>query len=642
MDSKFFKRCIFLLTTSIFLISCGTKTENVDISQPDIAQPTIVKKLRPSPEELEQVRQLEEAEEWQQAFTAWEKIVKVSTDKDKALYSNKAALMLYRLNQLDVIPNYYDALNVSFENPDDINHKNILLASAYFNNGKTYQSLSALPDLTEVQELDYLTIAFDVRASAILNIGKPLQSAKIRLDLNQYLSEQDDIEKNFSNLWDSLNRLSDSSVLRILKSPQEKELRGWLELSLIARRSDMLPSKLEPWITKWHEVYSDHSAQYFADNLLEQSKNIYISPTKIALMLPLEGKLAKVSNAIQDGFLYAHYQHLKNTNSESTAPIPDIEIISVASAQTFRSQYNLAIENGADFIVGPLHKDAVEQLSTQTQLDTPTLALNYSSDENYSSNLYQFGLKPEDEADQVADYALLDQKYNAATLMPDTAWGSRLNKAFKSRYERLGGTIQSEAKYPSKSNDYGLAIKNLLNLSQSQSRHSIIQTVIGEKAEFQPRRRKDIDMIFIGANARQARIIKPQLKFHYAQDIQVYGTSHITNSNAKKSADRDRDLNGVYYVDMPWNLRSNDIIETKEIAKHWPTLTKTHGRLFALGIDAYHLIPRLRRLIINSDESYNGLTGNLKIDSQGRVHRELLLATYLKGKQVEITDSISE
>jgi outer membrane PBP1 activator LpoA protein len=226
--------------------------------------------------------------------------------------------------------------------------------------------------------------------------------------------------------------------------------------------------------------------------------------------------------------------------------------------------------------------------------------------------------------------------------MPDTTWGKRLNNAFKERYERLGGSVYAETQYPSKSNDYGHAIKDLLNLTQSKSRHSIIQTIIRENAEFQPRRRKDIDMIFIGANARQARIIKPQLKFHYAQDIQVYATSHIANSNAKKSADRDRDLNGVYYVDMPWTLKSKDISETNDIVKHWPTLNKTHGRLFAMGIDAYRLIPQLKRLKLNPDESYQGLTGILTVDNQGRIHRKLLLATYKKGKQVEITDEISD
>lgn len=638
MNSKFFIRCFLVVVSILLLSSCGSK-EISDVSQPtnpddSKTDSTTLSVATPSLETLANVKALEEDQQWQEAFNAWKEIALKSNAKDQAQYANNAALMLFHYEQLDIIPSFYESLDYEFTTQTNTN-KNVLLAASYFNNGKTYQSLSTLPDISTISEQSFLVIALNTKAQAILNIGKPLESAKLRIQLYDSLFDQGAINQNFVALWDAFERLSENRILKTLKAPQDARLRGWLELSLIARRSNMLPTKMEPWIAQWHTVYAEHQASSFADKLLEQSQNIYISPTKIALMLPLEGKLSKVARAIQDGFLYAYYQ----SNNEHKA---DIEIITVDPALDFKGQYDLAIQQGADFIVGPLNKDAVSDLAVTQDNTVPTLALNYSNDDNNSPNLFQYGLRPEDEADQVADYALLDRNYNAATLMPDTAWGERLNSAFKERYERLGGTIYSEAQYPSKSNDYGLAIKNLLNLTQSKSRHRMIQTVIGEKAEFQPRRRQDIDMIFIGANARQARIIKPQLKFHYAQDIQVYATSHIANSNAKKSADRDRDLNGVYYVDMPWTLRSQALTETKDIQNYWPTLNKSYGRLFAMGIDAYHLIPQLKRLQFNQDEFFQGLTGKLTVDDQGHIHRELLLATYKKGKQLEITAEVSE
>lgn len=637
MDSTFFRRSIIILVSSLLLNACATTPEISDSSSVD--ENNITKELKASLESIKNAQKLEDNKQWQEAFSAWKQISLETKTEQKAVFINKTALMLFRLEQLEIIPQFYDEQSHLFTLPQTIYNRDILLAAAYFNNGKTYQSLSTLPDLDSIESVDYLTIAFDIRARAILNIGKPLDSIKIRLELHKISPDPDVVEANFQAIWGALNRISENNIIKTLEKPQDPELRGWLELSLIARRSNMLPSKMEPWIKTWHNVYTDHSARSFAMNLLEQSKNIYINPTKIALMLPLDGKLSKVSNAIQDGFLYAHYKAvnaLKGTNES----LPDIEIISVDTTKNFKLQYDQAIFDGADFIVGPISKRSVSELATSSFTKVPTLALNYTPQENLSPNLFQYGLKPEDEADQVADYALLDNHYNAATLMPNTDWGHRLNKAFKERFESFGGTVYSESRYPAKSNDYGLAIKNLLNLTQSKSRHSIIQTVIGEKAEFQPRRRQDIDMIFIGANARQARIIKPQLKFNYAEKIQVYATSHIANSNAKKSADRDRDLNGVYYVDMPWTLKSKFLYETQEIQKYWPTLNQSHGRLFALGIDAYRLIPQLKRLKLNPNESFQGLTGKLSIDEQGRIHRKLLLATYIKGKQVEITQDI--
>jgi len=643
MNRSVFIRCIIFITSAVLISACATTPEKSKIIQHVEVKPDNLIKIKPSADSLNHAQQVQDNQEWQSAFTAWKNIITESKPEQQAGYANKAALMLLKLDNKELIPNFYSELNADFSSPNDRSNRDVLLASSFYQQGKTYQSLSTLPDIESINNQTFLAIALNVRAQAILNIGKPLDSAKIRLKLAPILATPEEKETNFLALWDSIQRISDNSIIKTLKKPQDTELRGWLELSLIARRSNMLPIKLEPWLKQWHSVYPSHSGSQFATNLLLQSKNIYLNPTKIALMLPLEGKLSKVSNAILDGFLYAHYQAIAaKTDTGNQHKTLEIEVIPVDTTLPFKAQYNTAILNGADFIVGPLNKNSVAELASQTTADVPTLALNYSQQENNAHNLFQFGLKPEDEAEQVADYALLDSHYTAATLMPDTAWGQRLNKAFKLHYERLGGSIYSEAKYPSKSNDYGLAIKNLLNLSQSKSRHSFIQTVIGEKTEFHPRRRQDIDMIFIGANARQARIIKPQLKFHYAQDIQVYGTSHIANSNSKKSADNDRDLNGVYYVDMPWTLKSKQFNETKDIAKYWPTLNKSHGKLFALGIDAYRLIPQLKRLKLNPNETYKGLTGNLSIDQQGLIHRELLLATYKKGKQVEITPEISQ
>jgi outer membrane PBP1 activator LpoA protein len=61
------------------------------------------------------------------------------------------------------------------------------------------------------------------------------------------------MEKNNDFIWAALNRISESAMLRALKEQQDLETRGWLELNLIARRSNMLPVKMEPWIDQWYQ-----------------------------------------------------------------------------------------------------------------------------------------------------------------------------------------------------------------------------------------------------------------------------------------------------------------------------------------------------------------------------------------------------
>ncbi len=95
-------------------------------------------------------------------------------------------------------------------------------------------------------------------------------------------------------------------------------------------------------------------------------------------------------------------------------------------------------------------------------------------------NLYQFGLRPEDEVEQIADFALAQDKHYAIVLVPDTDWGYRLRGAFSKRFESLGGPVVGSSVYPKKKNDYSAAIKNLLNLTTSNHRKSILQQVFKE------------------------------------------------------------------------------------------------------------------------------------------------------------------
>ena len=70
----------------------------------------------------------------------------------------------------------------------------------------------------------------------------------------------------------------------------------------------------------------------------------------------------------------------------------------------------------------------------------------------------------------------------------------------------------------------------------------------------------------------------------------------------------------------------------KQVQRLWPDSSQRFSRLFALGIDAYRMIPSLRRLMINPDESLMHNTGELSVDKSGRVKRSLLMATYEKGR----------
>ena len=58
---------------------------------------------------------------------------------------------------------------------------------------------------------------------------------------------------------------------------------------------------------------------------------------------------------------------------------------------------------------------------------------------------------------------------------------------------------------------------------------------------------------------------------------------------------------------------------------------RNYPRLYALGLDAYRIIPYLARLQANPFERFPGLTGSIAVNDNNRVKRELLWATFSNG-----------
>jgi len=627
-----YRSILLVLTCLLVLSACqtgsrstGTTQQGEQSKQPQPSLDADLSVLTPIEEDIIRAFQFEIDKQWLEAAVVYENLARSSVQPERSAYLIKVALMYYRGGLYDEIDPYFEALGEQDIQPSELKHKQIIQAGGYLGSGKIYQSLLSLPEIEEIDDYAFKALALNIRSRGVLAIGKPLESARLRMQIREFLKTPEEIEENNDFIWDALNRITEPAMIRALGEPQTAETRGWLELNLIARRSNMLPVKMEPWIDQWYQRYGEHpAAASYANGLLEESRRIYIKPNRIALMLPFSGRLEKVSEAIQNGFLYAYYQ--------DPGQLAELEIINASSDPAeFNLQYEQAIQNGADFVVGPIDKDLIDMLQQRETLEVPTLTLNYGNRlDKGRLNLYQFGLRPEDEAIQIADFALAQGRHHALVLVPDTEWGYRMQSAFSTRFESLGGHVVGSSIYPAKKNDYSASIMNMLNLTSSNQRKSVLQQVIKEQVKFEARRRQDVDMIFVAANSRQARSIKPQLKFHHAHDLPVYATSSISSSSA--NASEDRDLDEILFVDIPWMLDNRNTTDHQLVSRYWPDESQRFGRFFALGIDAYRMIPSLRRLMINPEEKLQHHTGLLSVDNAGRVKRSLLMATYENGR----------
>jgi outer membrane PBP1 activator LpoA protein len=110
----------------------------------------------------------------------------------------------------------------------------------------------------------------------------------------------------------------------------------------------------------------------------------------------------------------------------------------------------------------------------------------------------------------------------------------------------------------------------------------------------------------------------------------VYSTSHVFTGKIDKELDRD--LNGLIFCDLPWVLQ-NDSPLAKVFTQNWPQQA-SYTRLFALGIDAYHLVYNLDYLENLDFAFYDGQTGKIQLDANNRITRKLLWAKFERGKPV--------
>ena len=165
----------------------------------------------------------------------------------------------------------------------------------------------------------------------------------------------------------------------------------------------------------------------------------------------------------------------------------------------------------------------------------------------------------------------------AASLVPAGDWV----RGCSPRSQELvagGGDLVATGQIDAARTDYSASITEVLRISESAARYKRLESVLGTKLQFEPRRRSDIEFIFAPAQANTERLLRPQLRFHYAGDIPTYATSDAFEPDAKTN----EDLDGLMFPDMPWVL-GGDLPDAVRAATReaWPSGGPYRGRLFA-------------------------------------------------------------
>lgn len=590
--------------------------------------------VSPATAAAEKARVLEQSGHHAEAARGYLSAAEITDSTQRAELLLKAAQAFYRARLNEQAKTTLQSLPSSGLTPLQLARRQNLIAAIAVTEQNPRAALDALKlALNADTPPEVRAETHRLRAAAYAQAGNILEAARERVALAPLLGERDAIRNNEEALWQSLIDLPQDTLQNLRGMLPPDALGGWVALALLAKNAGQ-GSVSDQGLNEWRQQYPQHPASAELLSTLSppraegQSQDPAQPATRIALLLPLTGALAKPAEAVRDGFLAAYFQDPQNNltrvkiydTGDKTTNVPEI--------------YARATADGADVVVGPLAKEGVAALK-QIQLSVPTLALNYSDDsQNDNPSLFQFGLSPEQEAQEVAERAWLDGHAQALAIAPAGDWGNRVLQAFQQRWQQLGGRIVGSKTFEPNENDLSTPLRQLLNIDDSETRARALRAALQTDLKFEPRRRHDADFIFLAAFASQARQIPPQLKFFYAGDLPVYATSHVYEGIPDPA--KDRDLDGVMFADMPWVLSDASDPLRAAVDQAWPNQLGLQ-RLYALGIDAYRLAPALTGSNPAVNNAFPGATGRLNIDNSQRIRRTLMWARFNKGEPALIS-----
>jgi outer membrane PBP1 activator LpoA protein len=561
-------------------------------------------------------QRLELQGEFRAAARAYEELAAGSTGNRREEYLSKAVIALLRAQDIDAAVALFERTEKDFQGGAGNIRRRLLEAELALVQGRTDAASQILRQLPPHLPQSMLGRVHVLRAELLRLEGKTLDSTYERIQADSLIANPTLRQRNQIEIIRALTGVPDSTLDALLSPPPET-VGGWVALAVILKTYSGAPDQRTERLAQWRQAYPQHPAgESVIATFTRGEEYRYRWPRQIALLLPTSGSLAPAGAALRDGLLAAYF-------AQNEAERPQLRLYPAGDSSPIRSLYERAVSDGADFVVGPLPKKSVATLAREETLTVPTLALNYLRDGDPAPvNLYQFGLSPEDEARQVADWARAQGARRAGALVPNDPWGKRVLEAFRERWLELGGELTVWRRYPARDSDFQDRILALVESSAT---------------------RGDPDFLSLAATPSRARLIRSQLESHRAESVPFYATSHIFSGVVNPA--QDRVMDGIVFCDIPWlhEQGASFPVSPREVLQLWPQNARRYLRLYAMGMDAYRIAGQLDFLRAHPERHIPGGTGELILEGGNRFYRRLVWARFDGGtpRLVGATPSVS-
>ncbi|GAA0695763.1 hypothetical protein GCM10009104_24470 [Marinobacterium maritimum] len=412
-------------------------------------------------------------------------------------------------------------------------------------------------------------------------------------------------------LWRELQQLPASHLIELSRREDNNYFeQGWFELARDVRLApaEQRQSQLNAWRLRWFH----HPATAWLPHLQQAVPSLAVPETvqRLGALLPLSGEFAEQGREVLAGMRAA-----LDWDRRQGYRVPQLQVFDSAAVDNLPVfVQSLVGTEGPDLLVGPLRAPLTRQLTSAQPL--PVLALNRVGGGTF--NGYQLDLASDQELRQLVERIRLDGHRRVLLLAPaGEAWVEPLLAWLEPLSRSQGLVIQARLRYEAVPERLRWQLGQVLGINASRQRGQQLAGLLAEPPEQQVRRRQDIDAVLLIARPEAARLIKPVLNYHHADELPVYAGSHLFSG--KVDPVRDRDLEGILFCDMPWRLRKR------------PGSTPSSS-FFALGVDAGSVYRALPEMGAGTPGYFEGETGHLRLLEGWRLQRALPCARFVQGQ----------
>ncbi|BBP46569.1 hypothetical protein THMIRHAS_19420 [Thiosulfatimonas sediminis] len=369
------------------------------------------------------------------------------------------------------------------------------------------------------------------------------QKALAAQDWQTYLQFSDDLWQDApearkiqleTEIWQTLLPLDDTT-LALLENSRDMRVDAWAHLVRVFRQQGLAFKQGLQNLNEFEQdaIYQAHLLPQLLAQLPSEKRI-----SQIAVFLPLNSKFKPVAEQVQRGILKAFYQ---NSNLQNQL---QIRFYDSSDESQVSSLYFQAKQDGADVVIGPLRKSAIEQL--QGFDDPYIIALN---EIGKATPFPQFSLKSSDKIGQMTDGFVQQQYQNIGIINSDSPEQSLQASLLINAWSNPPFHTQTQVTYSNEKPRLREAFDQLLNAEQSTERKNVLSRSIGEKLDFYPRVRQDLDAVVVFDSAQRLAVINPQ-KALYLLDIPIYGATSMSRQDLA-TLQNNRDLKQTIVLTQP-------------------------------------------------------------------------------------------